>query len=312
MILTFFCPEINKAMAFIPIAGDFTVHKDRPSAYHIHLVYHLIIITSGRGVLDKGPGGSFELKKGDILFINPGDTHVFRPIDSGGIIFFSLNFYLLDLSSITSFSELDRNLDNLEYFEIHAITDAFDHLFHIVNKGGIIDYNRNRWHEIQYIITEIDDFYTQFSTRAPLTQEETVYLQHEIINFSLRKLFMLLDLFHRMDTVSLTQKERKLAQNIIDYLKENYNKPLSLREMSAALSYSTVYLSRYFKEKTGFTVSDYLNRLRINKACEYLKGADNSIGSIAEMLGFCSANHFCKNFKKVMGIPPKEYRLMKG
>ena len=301
----------DRNLSFVPIAGDYTVLRNRASNPHLHLVYHLIIITSGKGVLDKGET-QLDLQEGDILFINPGEPHIFRPAQGGEMIFFSLNFYLLDLNTIGEIAELNAKLNNIDYFENHAVTTPFELLFHVVEAAGKISYDHSKWHTLMLTVTEIDDYYVRYSKRSPLTQEETVYLQHEIINFTFRRFLLLLDYFHQQDAVNLTQKERRLAQNIIDYLGENYSKPLNLQDMAAALSYSPVYLCRYFKEKTGFTISDYLNRLRINKGCGYLKGADHSISRIAELLGFCSPNHFSKNFKKAMGVSPREYRMMKG
>ena len=74
------------------------------------------------------------------------------------------------------------------------------------------------------------------------------------------------------------------------------------------MNISLYYLSHLFKAVTGITVIDYRNELRLTKAKLLLIRTDDSIGSIAQSLGFCSAAYFTEIFTASERIPPSEYR----
>ena len=67
----------------------------------------------------------------------------------------------------------------------------------------------------------------------------------------------------------------------------------------------------YFKQLTGVTFTTYLNRIRIERACELLNAESRvSIGEIASQCGYNSAGQFISAFKKLMGITPDAYRKL--
>ncbi|MGI5899341.1 MAG: AraC family transcriptional regulator [Christensenellales bacterium] len=304
MLLTMYSENINRHLAMIPIAGDFTVLKGKSSQPHIHKVYHIIFITRGNGSLEKD-GSTLSLRETDIILINPQEKHIFKTADE--IEYFSFNFYLLDLQYISSISQLGRNLSNIEYFEAHGITEPYETLFPVGLADGKLIYGEGIWREMLLFAAQVDDYFTAFARRAPVTQESLLEIQKRIINFSVQRLMQINDLIANHSD-GLSQKERRLVKAITDYLSEDISRSFSLGELAARLSYSPVYLSRFFREKTGFTISGYLDQLRIGKGCEYLKGEDFTIMRIAELLGYSSPNHFGKNFKRQMGLSPGEYR----
>ena len=99
-----------------------------------------------------------------------------------------------------------------------------------------------------------------------------------------------------------------LINKIINYLESNLDKKLDLKNMAERLEYNPAYLSNYFSTKMNITISEYLNRLRVNKACEYLKYTNSSIVEISNILGYSSSQHFTRSFKNAMKITPSEYR----
>lgn len=108
-------------------------------------------------------------------------------------------------------------------------------------------------------------------------------------------------------------KERRevcdpVVQYILDYVDEHYGEGVSLDLLADKLKMSRTYLSSYFKEKHGKTFSEHLNDVRMNKAVELLSSSDLMISEVAERVGYYSVNSFIRNFKKVKGIPPGEYR----
>lgn len=100
-----------------------------------------------------------------------------------------------------------------------------------------------------------------------------------------------------------------LLLRIFQFVEENYGKNCSLEALSAQTSYHSVYLSRYFKQCTGLTFTDHVNRYRINEATYMLKNTPQKVLDIAYDCGFDSLRSFNRNFKKITGMTPVEYRI---
>lgn len=97
-------------------------------------------------------------------------------------------------------------------------------------------------------------------------------------------------------------------QQAAKYVVDNYNKNITLTEVSNFVNMSSTYFSKKFKEVTGFGFKEYLLNLRIKKACELLLSTKMSITEIAYESGFNDSNYFGDVFKKSKGISPLQYR----
>jgi len=97
----------------------------------------------------------------------------------------------------------------------------------------------------------------------------------------------------------------RLAQRLI---KRNYNRRLSLQDISKEVFLSYKYLSRVFKEKTGKTFNEYKLELKISSAKQFLREGNYPLGQIAYMVGYQNPDSFMKMFKRVTGLTPSEYR----
>ncbi len=100
----------------------------------------------------------------------------------------------------------------------------------------------------------------------------------------------------------------ELTDPIIMYIHLNYTKKITLNDLSKLFLTNKTTLNRSFKKATGYTVMDYLNRLRISMACTMLKNTDLSISEILNMLGFKDDAHFGRIFKKYTEFTPSAYR----
>lgn len=104
-----------------------------------------------------------------------------------------------------------------------------------------------------------------------------------------------------------TPKHQKVHE-VADYLLNHCETGESLEEMGARFYVSKSYLCRIFKEVTGFTVNEYLNMSRIQKAQKLLKNSSYSITEISGILGFESLTYFERVFKKLTDTTPYQYR----
>ncbi|MDR0856726.1 MAG: AraC family transcriptional regulator, partial [Clostridiales bacterium] len=104
--------------------------------------------------------------------------------------------------------------------------------------------------------------------------------------------------------------ESRHMSNAIAYIMKNYAEELTLSKVAGAVYVSSYYLSHLFREELNTTFSEYVLRLRIDKARELLKDKNVKIQEVAYMTGFNDANYFAKAFKKHTGISPKEYHSL--
>jgi len=111
------------------------------------------------------------------------------------------------------------------------------------------------------------------------------------------------------DTHSKEEKEHIFITNLKQYICENYNKRTSLQDLSSVFYMNPSYMSTLFKQKTGSTIIDYLQQIRIEKAKTLLKESHYTINEIAQKTGFTDYRHFGCVFKKEMGTTPYNYRL---
>lgn len=98
-----------------------------------------------------------------------------------------------------------------------------------------------------------------------------------------------------------------LSLNAKKYINQNFNREISLEDVSKEVNISPNYFSKIFKEETGKSFIDYLTYVRIQKAKEFLE-KEYSMKEICRLIGYGDPNYFSRLFKKVVGITPSEYR----
>jgi len=96
------------------------------------------------------------------------------------------------------------------------------------------------------------------------------------------------------------------------YIWENYTRKLSLKEIAKASGLSAPYFSTIFKEEMGENLSNYLNRLRVEKAAILLMEIGKPLNEIAELCGFEDQSWFSKIFKTYTGVSPGKFRKNGG
>lgn len=97
-------------------------------------------------------------------------------------------------------------------------------------------------------------------------------------------------------------------QQINNYIRANYNQPISLKELSEKLYLSNGYLSRFFKKNYGMNFAEYLTNIRLFHAVDELLYTSTPITVIAYDNGFASVAVFNKAFKKAYGETPSALR----
>ncbi len=102
--------------------------------------------------------------------------------------------------------------------------------------------------------------------------------------------------------------QNNYEDEIIRYIKENYNNFISLDIVAQKFGMNASYLSTYIKKKIGMSFVEYMRTLRIANAKKLLTETDLEIAKISENLGFSDTSSFIRYFKKSEGMTPRQYR----
>jgi len=245
------------------------------SSHHFHHEYELYYLNEGsrRYFINDT---TYDINAGDLVLIKPYDLH--KTIDTG-----------------SSHSRV------LISFKAEFL--PFKHMEDILNTGfkssNVLSFDPIKQARIESFLNDMintihkDDIYTQAKIQSILT----MFLS-----------------FLTEESEKITSKDMSCSDtnekiyDVISYLRHNYNKQIKLEDLAEKFYISKFYLTRVFKKTSGFTISEYLQSLRVLEAQKQLKESDLSISEIALAVGFSNPSSFGKVFKHVTGLTPLTYR----
>ncbi len=99
-----------------------------------------------------------------------------------------------------------------------------------------------------------------------------------------------------------------LIKKAVAVIESKYAEPISLSRIAGEIGVSSSYLSRKFNDEKGCTITDFINRVRVNNAVKLLQSTDMLVYEIAEKVGIEDAAYFTNTFKKYVGISPQKYK----
>ncbi|WP_137891749.1 AraC family transcriptional regulator [Ramlibacter sp. 2FC] len=95
---------------------------------------------------------------------------------------------------------------------------------------------------------------------------------------------------------------------IVSRITESLGEPLSAADLAQQLGMSESRFSRFFRRATGNTFTDFVNHVRVNRACQLLMESDRYITQIGYEVGFNNIANFNRRFLDIKGMTPSEYR----
>ena len=110
------------------------------------------------------------------------------------------------------------------------------------------------------------------------------------------------------ETQDYMSSAHRNIMEITGYVNNHFADDINLTTISDKFFISTCYFSRTFKKIMGLSFTDYLNSVRVKEAQYLLRNKNMSITEISEKVGFKSATHFGRIFKKLTGISPLAYK----
>lgn len=94
----------------------------------------------------------------------------------------------------------------------------------------------------------------------------------------------------------------------LDYISDHYHERIKVSDIAAQIHISETHFRRVFSQCMGMSPLEYINLVRIRSACEYLRKTDEPISSIAAKCGYFTSSTFNRNFQKIMGMAPEEWK----
>lgn len=164
-----------------------------------------------------------------------------------------------------------------------------------------------------------------YTLRADICQSLDVYLKGRGI--SAHMLFLDEELCRKMNESTRSAEHmmrfvRCLAQRVPyendvtditnavkKYIFQHLSEEIVREQIAEALYMNVDYIARVFKRDTGMSISQYINRERINQAKLLIATSDTSVGDVAEAVGYTNFSYFSKIFRQFENCTPREYRL---
>jgi len=123
--------------------------------------------------------------------------------------------------------------------------------------------------------------------------------------------FLIIMLFRKMSLLSNEEKFAGISKQLLLYIRQHANEKLTLSGVAEKCWYNPTYFCRLFKEHTGMTFTEYLNKIRIENAAALLRSTDMKIEDICFSVGFSDKSRFFKSFQQYNKMTPHQYRKSK-
>ena len=111
--------------------------------------------------------------------------------------------------------------------------------------------------------------------------------------------------------ISPILNKNELANYVEAFIQDNFQKNISLGEISLTLGYSPDYISKVFKKEKNITPIKFITKLRIDTAKQLLRTTDYDILTISQLIGYTDQFYFSRIFKRQTGSHPSDYRKQK-
>lgn len=102
-------------------------------------------------------------------------------------------------------------------------------------------------------------------------------------------------------------RNNRFVDEVVQYVFDHFKEKIVLKDIANYLGYSVTYTNNKFKEATGCTINDYINKVRIQKAVDEMMNGNRYIYELAIDFGFSDYKYFALVFKKMVGCSPKEF-----
>ena len=247
---------------------------------HSHEYRQIFFITDGDGIFQVGEQ-EVHFTPGCCILIQPDQEHCMPSVQCRSVRLFDLKFTV-------NWEELDQSLRNLP--SCFALQDPefiplLSRIRHERKSSSSSELSPKPFHQ-QLAAIYLEEFLYL------ILREQSAEIVYEDVP-------QLLD---------LSQNYPYITNQIIQFLKENYNQNFSLDELAERLAYNKTYLCKIFKSTTGYSIKQFVTLLRIQRATELISSSGKKLSDISEEVGYSDIHHFSRVYKRVLGKNPSDMR----
>lgn len=250
---------------------------------HWHSEFEVNYVLGGKGEFICG-NERFLAKEGDILILPPNMLHSAYPYEDGKLAYQALVFSPVMLGANTN----DR-----------CTTECIRPLINGTWKlRTMITAKEKNYPDIKF---SVDQIFSCVTGKIPYPE---LLLKSELL-----RLFWMLEI----DEENLCREDAGFGycdaiRPALEYMVKNFRENISVARLAEAAHLSKSYFMSCFKKAAGVSAIEYLAQLRINAACEALSSTEKRISDIAFGCGYDNLSNFNRQFKKIAGCSPNEYR----
>ena len=230
---------------------------------------------------------TYTARRGDLIFINQGSTHAFKPINEPH------TYYNICFSPETVIQRVVDRENALDLLSLTALEE-------IQSENAPIGRLTFDGEERQWIEYLLKDMLAEYESEQP---ERTAILE-SYMTILIAKILRKAHVSPSTKGVEFNGIWRALSE----FIDENLTEKLTLEDLAQKCFYSPSYFSRIFKQKFGITLVEYIAKERAYKAADLLVSTNLSMEQIAEHCGFGNKSGLYRAFEKTYGCSPSEYR----
>lgn len=262
---------------FLTIASDIRTKQKSMEFQHFHEFYEIyILLDHDAGYFVEGQ--YYSINEGDMVFLKPGRLH------KGTYGDIPVRRFLLSftLPAIPGSRQFIRRLNALFDAEVPLyrlpLKTTMQNL--MLLRDAFLEYHEHRDAAQPFVISQFLMFLYRMVMDAPLN----TYQNKEFDTIT-----------HKMYSVA-------------NFIHKHYPEPLSLNKLASQFFISSSYLSRKFKDVSGYGIIEFIQQTRVKNAEEKLLSSNDGIQEICEACGFTSFSQFNRIFRKYAGLSPSLYR----
>lgn len=257
---------------------------------HFHQEYEIYLLLGGRRQIFYD-NRAYIAEAGSLILVDSGQIHMSHSVTNDPYKQYERIILYIDQDKIQQFDAMFPDLKMGEFMHEHFGIYALS-----------VDMQRRMTYMFRTIMRELDEQLPRSQTAINLEIIST------FINF-----------WRESTPVSYLQDKENAMKGgregkyatvyaVSDYVSTHFCEEITLDELANRFFISKYYLSRSFREVTGFGIREYVNILRVQKAQSMLLETNLSVSEIAETLGFDSITYFERIFKRHLAVSPVQFR----
>jgi len=260
--------------------------------FHRNTDEHILYIVKNGELHLRENGVLYVLKRGDMLLLEPGIDHEGTRKATCDYYYFHFKHTDMIVASVQNLIELAKSM----VFEDGAPQEE-EAIYYFPKHYSISD--KSSFSQMLHAMNELLRLYRRKHFNRWLT---TLRFSELLIELSR-------DYFIHMLEQNNSKGSKAVAKvhALLEYIHQNYTDKISSTIIEQEFESDYDYLNRIFKESTGYTITRYVNKVRIQHAQELIQATHMSFGEIGYLTGLNDPFYFSKVFKQYTGLSPTQY-----